>query len=373
MSVNGEQRKIFYRLITHISKEIDTKIHIESFPQENYKDLVLKEKVKEDRIDVFFGFAGNKLNTLLQGNFVEPITDIWNQNQFDEIFNSSKSAVTVNNEQYGLPIQYYQWGFYYSKKIFEANKITPPKTWAELLQICDILKKTGIKPFTLANKDFWPLMGWFDYAALRTMGLVKYNQLMKGEISWKSREVKEALQVIVDLNQKGHFVGDHRKLPYGNAYPYLIWNKAAMMLMGNFWLSGTKFNSNNIGFFPFPQMNNDENYEIAPLDIFFINRNSKNKEIAKKFLVAFSNNNILQKLNESVNTISPNSKSPPSNDYFLKEGASLLNKADGISLYFDRQIETTEIKKVMELISNYIFQEQNDIFLEAIDALMNKE
>ena len=73
-----------------------------------------------------------------------------------------------NGEAYGLPFLQSGISFVWNKALFEAAGLdpeTPPKTWDELIAVCDALTAAGITPFEATFKEPWTIgQGWFDYA-----------------------------------------------------------------------------------------------------------------------------------------------------------------------------------------------------------------
>ena len=56
------------------------------------------------------------------------------------------ALATVDESQYFVPTAYYWWAMYFRKSVMEANGLTPPATWDELLTACDTLNANGVIP-----------------------------------------------------------------------------------------------------------------------------------------------------------------------------------------------------------------------------------
>ncbi len=61
--------------------------------------------------------------------------------------------VSHEGKIYGFPIDFKTWGVFYNKKIFADNGIDEPKTYTELLAICEKLNAVGIDPWAHAFGD----------------------------------------------------------------------------------------------------------------------------------------------------------------------------------------------------------------------------
>ena len=56
---------------------------------------------------------------------------------------------------------------WYNRAILEANGVTPPTTWEELLAACDTLNAAGVIPIASGNKDLWAAGNWLSHLASR--------------------------------------------------------------------------------------------------------------------------------------------------------------------------------------------------------------
>lgn len=350
--VNSSQRSAFHKAVREFKKKTGVSVKIKAAANETYKEQLPKMLESAPENSIFFGFAGARLQQFIDKGLVDDISDVWKSNNLGASFPSSSEAVSYKNKVYALPIQHYQWGIYYNKDVFAKNNLKEPKTWDDFLELCNNLKSKGIDPITLAAKDNWPLMGWIDYTMLRSVGIDKYRSVLQGKSSWST--LKPELAQVKMLFDKGYIRKGSENLSYGSEQAYLFQGKSAMMLMGNFWLSNRK-DRKNIGFFRFPQMKDSKSYEIAPMDVLFLARSKGKNQDAKKFLAHFSQPSILFDLNQSISTISPNLKSPTSEDRFLRDGSKILTKADNLFFFFDREANTKFTKEAMMDLTNYMF------------------
>lgn len=301
----------------------------------NFPDWLYNKQ--NNNIDILFWFIGYRFNKYMKLGLAEEINDIWKSNNLYKFLPSMSPTVSFDNNVYALPISYYQWGFYYNKKIFKRFRLTPPKTWKQFLKICEILKKNNITPISIGTKNNWPAASWFSYLNLRTNGLAFHRKLMSGQASYKDKRVKKVFKYWKVLLDKKYFVKDHKDANYKHSLAYLYRKIAAMTLIGNF--ATTSFPEKQkrfLKYFRFPKITNQPFYEEAPTDILFIRKNSKNKINAKKLLSYMSRPDVLYKLNEAIKYISPHKKSKKASDYFISEGIKTLTKAKGYSQYFDR-------------------------------------
>ena len=63
----------------------------------------------------------------------------------------------------------------YNRAIFEEQGLEVPRTWSELLAVCDALEAAGITPFYATFKDDWTVaQGWFDYAVGGSLDVLEF-------------------------------------------------------------------------------------------------------------------------------------------------------------------------------------------------------
>lgn len=301
----------------------------------NFKNWILN--TNNNNIDVMLWFIGFRFNQYMRHGLIEPIDNLWKNNNLFQSFPHFSKTVSFKNNIYALPISYYQWGFYYNAHLFYKYNLKPPKTWKQFLKVCEVLKKNNIIPISIGTKNNWPAASWFSYLNLRINGLNFHKKLMAGKISYKDKRIRSIFQHWKLLIDKKYFLKDRSITTYKYSLAFLYRDLAAMTLIGNF--AKTYFPKNlkyNIRFFKFPKISNQPYYEEAPTDILFIRKNSKNKQAAIKFLKFISSPEILYKFNHSAGFISTNVYSKKSDDYYINEGMKTLRNASGFSQYFDR-------------------------------------
>jgi len=129
MPVNGVQREAYSKVINQFRKKhpnIDVKIRVDE--HEYYKQHIEQFLIKTpNKADVYFWFGGLKLKNLAAMGAILPLAEVWNRNNWNTYFSAStRSSITFNNQMYVLPLHYYQWGFYYSKSLFEKLDLDMP-------------------------------------------------------------------------------------------------------------------------------------------------------------------------------------------------------------------------------------------------------
>ncbi len=379
MVSTGKQRTVFVDIIRQFEKENPgIKVQHWEVEQKPYKKQIHSWlESKQSNSDVLLWFAGNSLKSFVEKGLVEPTDEVLAGHGLDKKFSkASMSAITFDGKAYGLPMSYYQWGFYYSKSLFKQHILTPPETWEDLLNICKTLKSNNITPFTLGSKNKWPAMGWFDYLNLRINGLEFHMDLMNGKASYTDERLKKVFSHWALLLKKGYFLKDHSDNDWRTALPYLYRKKAGMLLMGNFLIPKLPdMVLPDIGFFRFPSIEpNVPFFEEAPLDILIVPKNAANKNNAMKFLAFAGRADIQADMNSRMSMISPNMDAGINSDYYIQQGAEVLEQAEGSSQFFDRDTPPEMVPHGMEAIAKFLkYPDKITSILKDLDESIKKQ
>lgn len=359
MFSTGGQRLIFNRLIAQFKAENpDIDILINEKEQESYKQKIPQWLASEHaESDVYFWFGGTKLRSFVERGWVAPIGDWWASKSLEQSFSKSAvAAVSVGKQIYGLPISYYQWGFYYRKSVFRQHGFEVPDNWAAFLALCEKMKRKGLVPIALGGKDLWPIAGWFDYLDLRLNGLFFHQALMEGRIAYTDPRVRAVFVEWRKLIEQGYFLPNQASLDWRSAMPYVFRAKAGMVLMGNFLVPLLPASMrDDIGFFRFPRMRSDLPYfEDAPVDILLIPKHATNPSGARKFLSFMARPDVQSLFNQAMSMISPHRLAPLGKDPFIEAGAKMLAEAEGIAQFFDRDTPAEMFEPAMLLFAKFM-------------------
>lgn len=189
----------------------------------------------------------------------------------------------------GLPWTYENMGLIYNKECFTKAGITAlPTTLDELAQDCEKLKAAGITPFALAAKEGWVLGQLSTHfmmdKKLDAKGTI--DGIESGSLKFKNMPNWKNIFKFLDLVKKY----DSPKLletDWEGSENAVATGKAAMLHMGD-WAQAnfTKFNPKaQIGFIPFPVGKGEADSTLLSSVgwVYFVNKDSKNLELAKKY------------------------------------------------------------------------------------------
>ena len=240
--------------------------------------------------DVFTAALGGVLYDYVDQGVIADITDLWQEQGWDEVFPASvKAMASVNGRQYFVPTAI-QWnGLFYRADVMAEAGVAPPTTWDELLAACDALNAVDITPFVVTATSNWPPpMGfWFTHINQRLNGPDFHEQLMRSEISYTDPRVRAVFDYYAQLFEHNCFSVQASATGYGRAITQFESGNAAMYAHGE-WLFEFIDNETKAvtEFIRFPII--DPNVplgELVPMYGAFMLADTPHPELAREFLI----------------------------------------------------------------------------------------
>lgn len=152
--------------------------------------------------------------------------------------------------EYGVPYRYGANGFWYNVQMFEDHGWQEPKTWDDLLKLCQNIKNAGITPImftgTFAPYPFTMLVGP-RMASLGGGRQFMLDMCNLADGSWSGAVNKQAIEDLVSMRDKGYFTNEVLGTDYLLAQQMFFEGKSAMVLSGT-WLEGEMKDSIPEGF-----------------------------------------------------------------------------------------------------------------------------
>lgn len=327
--------------------------------------------------DVTSWYPGNRMAPFVNAGQFTDISDLWEAEGFHDSLASTKSAMTMNGKQWGVPYSYYQWGIYYRSDIFDAQGIDVPANWEELLAASAKLKEAGITPFTIGTKYLWTAAGVFDYLNLRTNGYEVHNDLTAGKIKYSDPRIVNVFEKWKQLVEPGYFIENHATMSWQDALAPFIKGEAAMYVMGNFSVAAMReggLTDDQIDYFQFPEITEGlPRAEEAPTDAFFIPSKAKNKEDARKFLAFVAQPDIQTEWNKTMGQLPINKYASVGDDKFLQKGFATVSTATALAQFFDRDAPAEMAKAGMEGFQEFMIKpERLDTILKRLDKIQER-
>lgn len=140
------------------------------------------------------------------------------------------------------------WGIWYSKPLFAKNGWTYPTTWAEMLTLCEQIKKSGIAPWTWQGKFPEYMNDPLVSLAAKAGGheLVKSVDNLEPGV-WKSPSMLAAADAIYQLAARGYIMAGSEALSHTEAQNAWSKGQAAFIPCGS-WLEGEQQQVTPAGF-----------------------------------------------------------------------------------------------------------------------------
>lgn len=348
---HSAQRTAWMRIINEFSAaNPDVQVTHLGYPQEQYK-RDFATRLRSGKVDVAFWYAGERMRDAAANKLLAPLDpDTVALLKKKKFYPFTIEGTRINGEVYGFPLYYYPWGFVYRKSLFKSLGLSPPSTWGEFLFVCERLSAHGVTPIGLGAAANWPATGWFDYFNLRLNGLEFHRKLLRGDVPFTDPRVRHVFDMWGSLLRRGYFLPTTIEQEHERVLPYLYRNHVGMMLMGSF--IAAKFPrpiADDMGFFAFPSISAEmPAYEDAPLDVLVLPAKSPNPQIRKRFLTFLAESGAIRHIAEADQTLPAQADStfPP---ILLGDAArQVLNRAAGVSSFFDREADANLVGPVFE-------------------------
>ncbi len=307
---------------------------------EDFKQAIRAYLVADPSPDVLTWFAGNRARFFIDKGLIMDISDLWQNEGWNDSYPKGFRALSeVDGKAYFVPSNYYWWAIFYRKSVFEANNITPPKTWDNLLSACDTLSANGIIPITIGTKYRWTAAGWFDYLNMRVNGPEFHRDLMLGKESYTDPRVKNVFVKWKELFDHKCFIDNPAAYSWQEAIDPFNQGDAAMYLIGQFIMDSVAPEvKDDVDFFQFPIIDPSVSIgEDAPADGYFISAKAQNPEGAKKFLAFLGSKEAQTLVAKEMGRLVTNTE-VDRNLYgpMEQKGLDMLNTADLVMQFYDR-------------------------------------
>jgi len=226
---------------------------------------------------------------LANAGLLLPLDDYYNQYKWDDrIFTWTKARTTFDGKVYGIGTELEFYGTYYNINLFDKLGLSVPKTYDDLLALCQKGKDAGIIPIAFGDGDQWPAFHMFSLVTNNLIGVDGINNILHGDGRWDTPEITKAIQLFfVDMNKAGCFIPDVNSVSYDDANG-LFYSGKALMLMTGSWIIfeiASNVTDFNTGWFYFPSIEGKPIYPPAGLGSgFFITAKTPHPKESAAFL-----------------------------------------------------------------------------------------
>lgn len=252
-----------------------------------YPDVLRTSMAAGDPPDVFFMWGGEIAGPFIDAGQVMDLGAIYDKHGWKQRMTPwTVDAITRNGKIWGVPFNARGMGFFYRKDIFAKHKISEPKSYAELEQVCETLKKNNVYCASFGGKFGWHPMRLLDYFIETACGPDMHNKLNRLEASWDSACAVDAYGRLKKWVDRGWLVPDFLSVTPADARMPVYLGDAAMIIEGDwfeFVVRGDKQSSANLDFFLPPTGHQPLRYSAFPHQ-WMIPAKAKNPEASAHFI-----------------------------------------------------------------------------------------
>jgi raffinose/stachyose/melibiose transport system substrate-binding protein len=224
-----------------------------------------------------------------------------------------------------LPYSVAAAGVVYNVELFEKYGLSVPKTWSQLISICEKLKARNVTPIYATYKDPWTIQqGLFDYVCGGMFDVADFYKKLKAQgsdigpdspVSFE-RTFGPAVSKMLQLAKYSNPDAGSRNYADGNAA--FAAGKAAMYLQGP-WAIGEVALANpklKVGTFALPTTDDPADTKCrVDLDLaFWIPRSTTRRAAAIKLLRYLMQPSVINTYNEKNLVFTPVKDAPPTKD-----------------------------------------------------------
>jgi raffinose/stachyose/melibiose transport system substrate-binding protein len=243
--------------------------------------------------DVFFAWPGNgnpgAIAVLGPQGYLD---DLSGRPWAARIPQGMRSVSQIDGKTYILPVTYTGIGAIYNKKTLADVGKTEPKTWSQVLELCDAAKAKGKVAFALGDQTPW-VTQMVDYALVATTVYTPnpdFNaQQAAGKAQFSGSGWKTAMDKYLEMNKRGCFSKDplgtsvdeaNRQVGQGDAVA------AVQVLAVTGQIQSTAPAGTGFGMFPLPATDNpaDTRMPGAAGGAYAVNAKSGKKALGEKFI-----------------------------------------------------------------------------------------
>lgn len=292
-------------------------VTMDNIPTESdYLDKLRTSFADGDTPNVFIEYGGSRTLDYLKSNALVNMQPYFDKDP--DWYKSFKPQFWTDLKYkgydgvWGVPFKSYIVVLYYNKEIFQKQGLTPPKSYEDLLNVCQKLKSAGIKPFQAGEKDVFRFGHLNNNLVIKSLGADVATKLADRSLSYDSPEMLKTYQMIADMNSKGYLGTDVLNTDYNTEKSTYAAGQCAMRWDGSWYVSeifGTDI-YNKTAVVPFPYV--DEKYKDqaqgGSSDMWFVSKLNKSQEeidASVKFLKYITSEEYTAGNNEIASVVYP--------------------------------------------------------------------
>jgi raffinose/stachyose/melibiose transport system substrate-binding protein len=279
-----QSKEAFDKLIEEFEK-LNPDIDVEQVSVPNGRSVLKTRIARGDVPDVFVTYPIEQDYILRVKKGI--LLDLTKEEFIRNIQPDIQNRYLVNGRMYGVAFSQNAVGVIYNKEIFQELKIEIPRTWDNFIRTLESLKKSGVQPILMGNKDPEEISIFNLNLVANEFDRNYWDGLNKGKINITEDQrwftVSNKMLQVLNYAQPNSFSVDS-----GQVRQAFVNGEGAMHIIGTFSLPEIEeLNRNfNYGIFPFPVTNDpSKNKVLGGVDVgLVIAADTQYPEESKKFL-----------------------------------------------------------------------------------------
>lgn len=350
-NVAKEDLPIYKEIKRFESENEGYKITLVDYGMEDLQKAFTSANMAEEGPDIVAIWAGSA--TLGYQDYLEDLTSYLTEDE-KAIYDTSSLIHKNNNSEesmVGLPYGTYSTNvMYYNKKIFTEQGLTTPTTWEEFINVSEQLKKKGIIPLEVGDKDGYNSTWAVSNMVGNLLGPDNIRNLSKNQEKLSGDNFSTAVKTWGDYIKKGYTNVDYLTKSDGDAIQSFVQGEAAMLIHGNWSASEYEAMGDDVDMIKIPAISKDaqfKEYMISQPNINLIMpKYAKNKEVAAKFMKEICKPEFTVKSNEALYSKPVAKRLAEKADSFSADGKNITG--------FDSIISGEAANEFYKLVPTYI-------------------
>ncbi len=196
----------------------------------------------------------------------------------------------IDGKIYGLPAaSNSNIGLVCNKALFDEHGLDIPRSFAELVEVCEAFKKQGVTPLYASDQSTSATQVWFSAAAPQVAPGGIWDALLTNRARWSGvPEFEQILNDMTGLRKAGYTNSDYMLATYASAVDAMAGGSVAMYASGHFFIQEVLSRAPDMELVMAPMVYADSITSIQSQGIFAIFQKSENVDEAKAFLDWFS-------------------------------------------------------------------------------------
>jgi len=317
--IGNEQKKVWAQIAADFEiKNRQITVQYLGMDKDHYETSGLISMLLYENPDIYFEWGGERVALRMKEGHASDLTEELNKGDWKKRFlKGSWDGLLVSGKVFMIPFSNQVSSvIWYNKTIFQKYGITPPANWDQFEIVCEKLKKSGIIPLYMGNKDLWPAGNIMGHLVSRIVGEREYKKALKLKRKFNRPDFIEAFRYIQSFWNKGYINKDVNGNTSDEGTINWIKGKGAMHALGSWVVEIIQDESSKefeYDFFNLPAIPGKKGDQTSILGLnigFIINAKTKHFDESVKFLRYITSPEIAGLFNTEGDLISIKGSSP---------------------------------------------------------------